>query len=617
MTGLPLRPSLLLLAGVAVFSAYSHRPALDRVVANDNRMPSGVLRQDTLRVSLVLQLAEWYPEAENGPHVTVEAFSEKGKAPRIPAPMIRVRQGTVVRATVRNNLTDSTAHIIGLGTHPVATTDTLHLKPGDSATVTFVAGAPGTYLYRANIGRQGMTRGDPERTTTGGAFVVDPPGGSRADRVFVLNIVNYEIDSVRYKEALAINGKSWPYTERIAATVGDSLRWRVINGTIRGHPMHLHGFYFRTTAAGTGLAAASIPADKQLLAVTETYVPWSTRDFTWSPDRAGNWLFHCHLTFHVIPSVRLDNIGGDDHQTHSVDPAVHMAGLVLGLNVAPRRGARAAAAQQHRQLDLFMNQGAARGNMGATFSYVLQRGSEPPKPDSVINPASTLFLTKGEPVDITVHNRTSQSGGIHWHGIELESWSDGVVGWSNRGTALAPPIDPGKTFVAHLLLPRAGTFMYHTHMNDIEQVTGGAAGAIIVTEPGEPFDPASDHVYISLWNGLSPKQDILVNGDSATSAPLTLAGGVTHRFRFINIGPAGRVRYSIRQDTTLVRWRPRAKDGADLQQSLRVLRPATEPVDVGETWDFEFTPPAEPGEYLLTAAFGNGPVLWRQRLIVQ
>lgn len=256
--------------------------------------------------------------------------------------------------------------------------------------------------------------------------------------------------------------------------------------------------------------------------------------------------------------------------------------------------------------------------MPATFSYVLQQGAAAPAADSVLNPASPLFLTRGEPVDITVHNRTTQAGGIHWHGIELESWSDGVVGWSNRGTALAPPIEPGKTFVAHLLLPRAGTFMYHTHMNDIEQVTGGAAGAIIVTEPGEPFDPATDHVYIALWHGVTVpavNQNILVNGDSTTSAPLTIAAGIAHRFRFINIGPANRVRFSLRQDTTLVRWIPRAKDGADLQQSLRVPRPATEPVDVGETWDFVYTP--APGRYTLTAAFGAGPVLWRQQLIVQ
>jgi FtsP/CotA-like multicopper oxidase with cupredoxin domain len=239
---------------------------LSRVVANDNRVAAGVMRHDTLQVDLVLQRAEWYPEADTGPHVTVEAFSEAGKAPRIPAPLIRVRAGTVIRATVRNTLSDSTAHIIGLGTHPIAKTDTLHVTPGESITVTFRAGEPGTYLYRAVIGHNPDTR-ETEHETAGGAFVVDPITGSRPDRIFVMNIVDYGIDSTHRKEALGINGKSWPYTERIAMTVGDSLRWRVVNGTARGHPMHLHGFYFRTTRIGTGVATEAIPVDQQFLAI--------------------------------------------------------------------------------------------------------------------------------------------------------------------------------------------------------------------------------------------------------------------------------------------------------------------------------------------------------------
>ena len=133
-------------------------PLPTRVVANDNRIPAGTPHGDTLRIDLVLQQAEWYPEAEDGPHVTVEAFGEAGKIPSVPAPLIRVREGTVIHATVRSLLTDSTAHVIGLGTHPIATGDTLHVQPGGSAEVTFVAGAPGTYLYRANIGKQGTTQ---------------------------------------------------------------------------------------------------------------------------------------------------------------------------------------------------------------------------------------------------------------------------------------------------------------------------------------------------------------------------------------------------------------------------------------------------------------------------
>lgn len=183
--------------------------------------------------------------------------------------------------------------------------------------------------------------------------------------------------------------------------------------------------------------------------------------------------------------------------------------------------------------------------------------------------------------------------------------------------------------MARLTLPRAGTFIYHTHLNDVAQVTGGAAGPLIVLEPGESFDPARDHVYLSIWHGRQrvPQQipGVLVNGDSISSAPRELEAGVTHRFRLINIGAAGVVRYTLRRDTTLVQWRGRAKDGADLPPALRVMQPAVQPVTVGETYDFEFLPPG-PGIYELSAVAQippgsptvSGPQhRWRQQLVVR
>jgi FtsP/CotA-like multicopper oxidase with cupredoxin domain len=227
-----------------------------------------------------------------------------------------------------------------------------------------------------------------------------------------------------------------------------------------------------------------------------------------------------------------------------------------------------------------------------------------------------------------VHNRSREATGIHWHGIELESFYDGVVGWSNLGKAMAPPIAPGDSFIARLTLPRAGTFMYHTHLNDIKQLTAGAAGPLIVLEPGESFDPARDHIYLALWGGrdlrVGQGQNLLVNGDAGTSPDLVLASGVGHRFRFINIGVALNIRFELRRDTTTVEWKPRAEDGADLPTALRMMRPAVQMVPVGRTFDFELAPPA-PGIYELRAVFLNPPGFtpigpaqrWHQRIVVR
>ena len=604
---------------------------IPRIVANDNRTPAGTATRDSVAIRLVVQMADWYPEASDGPHIAIQAFSEEGKAPTIPAPLIRVRAGTAIRATIRNALPDSTIHLIGFATQPIAPSETLHVAPGASIEVAFRAGAPGTYYYRAIIGRRPDDRRFPERETAGGAFVVDPASGSPPDRVLVLNLYSEAGDTSGSRTVMAINGKSWPHTERIGLAVGDTVRWRVINGTVRPHPMHLHGFYFRIDALGNGITSRNLPAAQQTLAVTEKMVPWATRTLTWSPDRPGNWLFHCHLTFHVVPDVRLAHRHGPDveiRETTSMDPALHMAGLVLGLVVAPKPGESYARAGTVRPLDLFVNQGGPRGRIPKTFSYILQQGPAPPARDSVRIPASLIVLTRGEPTDITVHNRAEEPVGIHWHGIELESWSDGVVGWSGAGSTVAPAIQPDESFTARLSLPRAGTFIYHTHVNDIEQVTAGAIGPLVVTEPGQPFDPTRDHVYLGGWNGpddeTSPQcvgdapgrecmPKAMVNGDSTGGPTLQLAAGVRHRFRFINLSPAIGIRYAIRRDTTAVRWVARAKDGADLPAALRTSRPAIQEVEVGETWDFELTP--QPGELVLTAGFEFGPPTWRQRLI--
>ncbi|MGH7562698.1 MAG: multicopper oxidase domain-containing protein [Gemmatimonadales bacterium] len=613
------------LFGIGLLGVAAGRPAREapRVVANDNTRPAGAMRGDTLVLALVVTRGEWYPEAEDGPRITAEAFAEQGKVPSIPAPLIRVRTGTTIRAAVRNELPDSVIHLIGLGTHPISSADTLHLPPGASAELTFRAGAPGTYLYRAVIGGQragavigGQRAG--ERETAGGAFVVDPPGGSPPDRILVMSVIGHSVSASRYRSAIGVNGKSWPHTERFSAAVGDTVRWRVINGTFRPHPMHLHGFYFRIDETGNGITSRSVPEGERRLSVTDLFTPWQTRTIVWSPDRPGNWLFHCHITFHVVPGARLDHdTGTHTVETHSPDPTLHMAGLVVGIRVTPKGGAEPARGRA-RRLDLFVNQGPRRGLMKSTYSYILQQGSRAPSRDSVRIPGSTIVLTRGEPTDIVVHNRGREPMGIHWHGIELESWSDGVAGWSNRGGSVAPAIVPGGTFTARLDLPRAGTFMYHTHINDLEQVTGGAAGPLLVLEPGEVFDPARDHVYIGMWNGLPAVEEhlvLLVNGDSARSAPKELAAGVTHRFRFINIGPAGILRFTIHRDTALIQWRPRAKDGADLPAGQRVLRRAEQLISVGETYDFDFLP--EPGEYELTMGRGPHPPEWRQRLIVR
>ena len=567
--------------------------SLPPVQPNDNRLPAGRFHGDTLELRLEVRMATWRPEADSGPSIEVAAFGEAGRDPQIPGPLIRVPTGSIIVASVRNRLSDSTITVHGLLTHPAARNDSLVLRPGESTSITFAAGEPGSYFYFAAPGAHSFA--DDERETTSGAFIVDPAGGSPPDRILMMNIWGTTLDSTTYRNALAINGRSWPYTERIEATVGDSVRWRVINATARPHPMHLHGFYFRIDELGDGLTAHALPPGRRPMAVTRSMVPFETMTMTWVPNRPGDWLFHCHIGYHVVPDTRLDPPPPQSHDRMAHDPTVHMAGLVLGIVVHPAPGAVEPARGKSRRLHLFVQEGARRGRSPRALGYVLQRGPRAPAPDSIGTGSSLLVLTRNEPTDIVVVNRLREPAAIHWHGIELESYSDGVPGWSGSGTRLAPSIEPGDSFVARLTLPRAGTFIYHTHMNDIEQLTSGLYGGIVVLEPGRRFDPRHDHVYVAGWDS-ETMTHLLVNGDSL-AAPLELSAGVPHRFRFVNIGVAAAFPFAIYRDTSLLQWRKLARDGADLPPAQALTGPSLEWLDVGETRDVEFVP--GPGEYRL------------------
>ena len=581
---------------------------------NDNRVPAGRLRGDTLELRLEVRMATWLPEADSGPAIEVAAFAEEGRAPEIPAPLIRVRTGTIVVASVQNLLADSTIALHGLVPHPAAQDDSLMLRPGESTTVTFAAGEPGTYAYRAALGSSPHRRGmDPEQEQLAGAFVVDPLGGSPPDRIMVINIWGTPLDSTTYRNALAINGRAWPYTERIEAMVGDSVRWRVINASRRGHPMHLHGFYFRIDGLGDGLTDTNLPPGQRPMVVTQSLAPFQTMALTWVPERAGNWLFHCHVGFHVVPDARLDPPPPESHDRMAHDPAVHMAGLVMGIAVRSAPGVREPARGTARRLHLFVQEGARRGRAPRAMSYVLQRGARAPARDSIEAGSSLLVLTRGEPTDIVVVNRLAEPAAIHWHGIELESYSDGVAGWSGSGDRLAPSIQPGDSFVARLTLPRAGTFIYHTHMNDIEQLTSGLYGGIVVLEPGRRLDRRRDHVFVAGWDSDAEPVHLLVNGDSLPP-PLHLAAGVPQRFRFVNIGAAAKWHFSVYRDTSLVQWRMLARDGAELPPAQALTLPSVERLDVGETRDVELVP--APGTYRLVVGDPKQPK-WVQILVAQ
>jgi FtsP/CotA-like multicopper oxidase with cupredoxin domain len=592
-----------------------------QVVANTNRIPAGRLRGDTLTLRLVARVALWHPEGPRGPELPIYAFAEAGGVPQIPGPLIRVPVGTEVRATIRNSLPQP-LRLYGLQDRPAAAVDSMELLPGEQGELRFRAGAPGTFLYWGRTARDTFPFGLIEDGQLSGAIVVDSTrGGSAAsappDRVFVIGLwQGHErpagTPADQREETLVINGLAWPHTERLTQTVGDTAHWRVINATRRGHPMHLHGFYYRVDARGTALRDSIYSATQQRLAVTERLPAGTTMSMTWSPHTPGQWLFHCHLVEHISVRVRPHDRPPSNraHLNHALEG---MSGLVLGIVVRPRPGERpVAAVVPRRTLRLFVTERANTYGATSAYSFVLQEGSQEPAADSLHIPGSAIVLTRGEPVAITVLNRARVPATVHWHGIELESYVDGVGGWSGMNDRIAPTIAQGDSFVVRFTPRRAGTFIYHTHTDEMLALGAGLYGPLLVVEPGAARDTLTDRVLLLGTAGPFPQSPPSLNGEIAPRA-MELQTDATYRLRFINIMVAGLVTVRLTSDTGLQRWRAIGKDGATLPTHQATLREARVQLGAGETWDFEYTP-AAPQELtldLVTVARGLPPIRTR------
>ncbi len=588
---------------------------VERVIPNDNRQAAGTLEGDLLTLRLEARVGNWRPDGDDAPGADVPAFAEVGKAPQIPGPLVRVAAGTRVSATIRNSLPNDTLLVHGLYSRVdgAKAAPPIELRPGEERTVEFTLGAPGTYYYWGTTMRRPLRYRTHEDSQLTGAILVYPPGAVTDDRVFILGIWSDTVGGAaphgRARVLATINGRSWPNTERLAYTVGDTVRWRVINASGDLHPMHLHGFYFHLDAKGDEVADTTYADADREQAVTELLTFGATMRITWVPDRDGNWAFHCHIPEHIEPRGALGMLPLRT-MTHVGNHAAQaMGGLVLGMYVAPRPGmpstANRAAPGRHRFRLVVDERPGARGAVEG-LHFTLGDGTKKPVWNAGrLGPA--IVARVGEPVSVTVVNHSSHPTSVHWHGVELESYFDGIAGLSGTPARLAPVIAPKDSFEARFTPPRPGTFIYHSHVDEGRQQPAGLIGAIIVLAPGERYDPKTDLVVVlsSPADSLAETRAVLINGQ-LDPAPLTLEVGVRHRLRLINITTARPgMRVELRRDSSVVAWRPLARDGAELPERRKVERSSRQPITIGQTMDFEITP-RELGDLRLATTANQG-----------
>ena len=210
-----------------------------------------------------------------------------------PAPRMEVIEGDTVRAIFKNNLDETTGvHFHGqrlpnkMDGVPHITQDPI--APGASFTYEFVARTPGSHMYHSHhnatdqVGR-GLL----------GAFIVQPRNPlERYDRKYGVtqDIVWISNDSLG---GFTINGRGFPATSPIVATVGEKIAIRFMNEGSMMHPWHLHGMPMKVVARD------GYPLPAPFLCDTLGVNPGERWDVIIDCEDPGAWAFHCHILPHA------------------------------------------------------------------------------------------------------------------------------------------------------------------------------------------------------------------------------------------------------------------------------------------------------------------------------
>jgi len=97
-------------------------------------------------------------------------------------------------------------------------------------------------------------------------------------------------------------------------------------------------------------------------------------------------------------------------------------------------------------------------------------------------PGPLIHVQEGDELEVTVHNLTTLTHTIHWHGMyQTNSWrSDGVP------EVTQPGIQPGESFTYKFVADRIGSLWYHCHVNVSEHLGIRGMWGPLIVDPAKP-----------------------------------------------------------------------------------------------------------------------------------
>lgn len=112
-------------------------------------------------------------------------------------------------------------------------------------------------------------------------------------------------------------------------------------------------------------------------------------------------------------------------------------------------------------------------------------------------PGPVLEFNEGDLAIINVTNKMDEETSVHWHGLILPNFFDGVP------YLTTPPIKPGTTFQYRIPINQSGTYWYHSHTMLQEQ--SGVYGSIVIQPKEKTLEYDKDLVVVlSDWTNEKP-----------------------------------------------------------------------------------------------------------------
>ncbi|MBV8418337.1 MAG: copper oxidase [Verrucomicrobia bacterium] len=213
----------------------------------------------------------------------------------------------------------------------------------------------------------------------------------------------------------------------------------------------------------------------------------------------------------------------------------------------------------------------------------------------------TIEAVEGDRVRIYVTNRLPEDTCVHWHGMIVPSGMDGVAGLSQK------TIGSGETCKYEFTLRQYGTYMYHSHADEMIQIALGMMGMFII-HPRNPTGSKVDRDFAlmsSEWRidvgTMRPIPTEMTDFNVLTfngrvfpgTAPLVAKYGDRVRIRFGNLGPMEHHPIHLHGNT----WKITEMDGSQVPESAQ--SPGnTVLVAVGQTRAVEFVAD-NPGDWAM------------------